>query len=198
MRHAAVPFLAVVLTCFLASCAHEEPLPPHDVIPPEAQAMPESGRFVLTGIRQPIVALITANGIQGPQVNLGRYPSQNGPTAWRGTAFGRDVNVTVTSDGAEGLVARTPFNLNVTPGPDGMVVNGLIGGTPSTVTISKARINGGFGKCGYDLRFQGQAYVGPRSCGGNPIQVGVTLPTILTTWSDAEVATALSLLMSGR
>jgi len=26
----------------------------------------------------------------------------------------------------------------------------------------------------------------------------VTLPTILTTWSDAEVATVLSLLLSGR
>ena len=86
----------------------------------------------------------------------------------------------------------------MTPGPDGMVVNGLIVGTPSTVTISKARINGAFGRCGYDIRFQGQAYVGPRNCGSSLIQVGVTLPTILTTWSDAEVATALSLLMSGR
>jgi hypothetical protein len=198
MRRAVVPSLVVVLSGLLASCAHEEPLPPPDVLPPEAQALPESGRFVLTGIRQPIVALISANGIQGPDVNLGRYPSQNGPTAWRGTAFGHDVNLTVSSDGAEGIVRRTPFNLNVTPGPDGMVVNGLIGGSPSTVTISKARINGSFGRCGYDLRFQGQAYVGPRSCGGNPIQVGVTLPTILTTWPDAEVATALSLLMSGR
>ncbi len=198
MRRAVVSLLVVVLTGLVSGCAHEEPLPPHDVIPPEAQALPESGRFVLTGIREPIVALITPNGIQGPKVNLGRYPSQNGPTGWRGTAFGRDVNLTVTSDGAEGVVGKTPFNLKVTPGADGMVVNGLIGGTPSTVTISKSRINGGFGKCGYDLRFQGQAYVGPRSCGGNPIQVGVTLPTILTTWSDAEVATALSLLMSGR
>jgi hypothetical protein len=197
MRRTVVPFLLLVLNGLLAGCATDEKLPPADVLPPEAQAMPESGRFVLTGIREPIVALITANGIQGAQVNLGRFPSQNGPTAWRGTAFRHDVNLTVTSDGAEGVVGRTPFNLRVTPGPDGMVVNGLIGGTPSTVTISKSRINGGLGKCGYDLLFQGQAYVGPRSCGGNPIQVGVTLPTILTTWSDAEVATALALLMAG-
>ena len=160
--------------------------------------MPESGRFVLTGIRQPIVALITPTGVQAPDVNLGRYPSQNGSIAWRGTAFRRDVNLTVTADGAEGLVSKSPLNLNVTPGPDGMVVNGLIGGAPSTVTISKSRINGAFGRCGYDLRFQGQAYVGPRNCGGNIIQVGLTLPTILTTWSDAEVATVLSLLLSGR
>src|SRR6185503_20094053 len=170
MRRAALPLLAVVLTCLLAGCAHEEPLPPPDVLPPEAQAMPEGGRFA----------------------------SQNGSTAWRGTAFRRDVNLTVTADGAEGIVNRGPFNLNVTPGPDGMVVNGLIGGAPSTVTISKSRINGAFGRCGYDLRFQGQAYVGPRNCGSNLIQVGVTLPTILTTWSDAEVATVLSLLLSGR
>src|SRR5215470_17953028 len=198
MRHASLAPLVAVFGCLLAACAHEEPLPPPDVLPPEAQAMPESGRFVLTGIKQPIVALVSQNGVQGPDVNLGRYPAQNGTIAWRGTAFRRDVNLTVSADGAEGIVNRTPFNLNVTPGPDGMVVNGLIGGAPSTVTISKSRINGAFGRCGYDIRFQGQAYVGPRNCGSNILQVGVTLPTILTTWSDAEVATVLSLLLSGR
>jgi hypothetical protein len=197
MRRAILASLGFVLICLVAGCAHEEPLPPPDVMPPEAQSVPESGRFVLTGIRQPIVALIATNGIQGPDVNLGRYPNQDGTIAWRGTAFRRDVNVTVRSDGAEGIVHRTPFNLNVTPGPDGMVVNGLVG-QPSTITISKARINGNFGRCGYDIRFQGQAYVGPRSCGGAPIQVGVTLPTILATWPDAEVATVLALLLTGR
>ena len=55
------------------------------------------------------------------------------------------------------------------------------------------------GPCGYDVTFQGQAYVGPRSCGGTgPIQVGVTLPTILTTWKDPEVATVLEFLLSAR
>jgi hypothetical protein len=190
--------LVVVLTCLLAACAHEEPLPSPDVLPPEAQAMPESGRFVLTGIRQPIVALVSANGIQGPDVNLGRFPAQNGTIAWRGTAFARDVNVTVSSDGTTGVLSRNPFNLNVAPGPDGMVANGLMGGPPSTVTISKSRINGAFGRCGYDLTFQGKAYVGPRNCGGTIQQVGLTLPTILTTWSDAEVATVLALMLSGR
>jgi len=197
MRRAILSLLGFVLTCLVAGCAHEEPLPPADQMPPEAQSVPESGRFVLTGIRQPIVALITANGIQGPDVNLGRFPNPDGTISWRGTAFGRDVNVTVRSDGAEGIVHRTQFNLNVTPGPDGMQVNGLVG-QPSTITISKSRINGNFGRCGYDIRFQGQAYVGPRSCGGSPIQVGVTLPTLLATWSDAEVATVLALLLSGR
>jgi hypothetical protein len=182
----------------LVGCAHEEPLPPPDVMPPEASSVPAGGRFVLTGIRQPIVALITDQGIQGPDVNLGRYPGESGGTGWRGKAFGRDVNLTITEDSADGLVGRSPYNLRVTKQPDGMVVNGLILGIPSTVTIGKARINGAFGRCGYDLRFQGQAYVGPRSCGGSPIQVGVTLPPILNTWPDAEVATALSLLMSGR
>jgi len=183
-----------VLSSVLASCAHEEPLPSPDVLPPEAASMPPAGRFVLTGIRRPLVALVTETGIQGADVNLGRYPGSNG-TAWRGTVFGHDVNVTVSGDGAEGIVSRTPFNLNVTPGPDGMQIQGLIG-APSTVTVSKSRINGAFGRCGYDLRFQGQAYVGPRSCGGNPIQVGLTLPGILASWSDAEVATVLALLLS--
>ncbi len=198
MRRVLLSSLVGLLTALLAGCAHEEPLPSPEVLPPEAQAMPQSGRFVLTGLRNPIVALVTPTGIQGPEVNLGRYPDASGVTAWRGTAFGRDVNLSVTADGADGIVGRTPFNLHVTPGPEGMVVNGLIGGTPSTVTISRARINGGFGRCGYDLRFQGQAYVGPRNCGGSIIQVGLTLPSLLATWPDAEVATVLSLLLSGR
>jgi len=167
-------------------------------MPPEANSVPQGGRFVLTGIRQPIVALITDQGIQGPDVSLGRFPGESSGTGWRGKAFGRDVNLTVREDSADGLVGRAPYNLQTTKQPDGMQVNGLILGVPSTVTISKARINGAFGRCGYDLRFQGQAYVGSRSCGGNIIQVGVTLPPILNTWPDAEVAVALSLLMSGR
>lgn len=195
MWHAGIRSLVVVVSSLLASCAHEDPLPAPEVMPAEASALPEAGRFVLTGIRRPIVALITETGIQGPEVNLGRYQAG---TAWRGKALGQDVNLTLTSSAAEGIVGRTPFTLRVTSGPDGMVVNGLIGGAPSTVTISKARINGSFGRCGYDLRFQGEAYVGPRSCGGGLIQVGVTLPTILNTWRDAEVATVLSLLMSAR
>jgi len=160
--------------------------------------MPEAGRFVLTGLRKPIVALISETGIQGPEVNLGRYPTKGGPTAWRGTAFGREVNLQVSGDGAEGIASRTQLNLNVTPEPGGMVVNGLIAGVPSTVTVSKARINGAFGRCGYDLRFQGEAYVGPRSCGGAPMQVGLTLPPILNAWPDAETATVLAVLLSGR
>lgn len=210
MRSAVLPsVLSLVLACGIVACAHDAPrppaedtipadaLPPPDVLPLEARAVPEAGRFVLTGIRRPVVASITEAGIQGPDVNLGRYKKQNA-IEWRGTAFNQTANLSVSGSGAEGIVGRTPFTLRITPSPDGMVVNGLIGGQPSTVTISKTRINGGFGLCGYDVVFQGQAYVGPRSCGKGPIQVGVTLPPILATWSDAEVATVLALLMSGR
>src|SRR5512133_3035328 len=101
-----VATVGLVLTCLAAGCAHEEPRPPADVLPPDAQSLPEGGRFVLTGIRQPIVALISPTGIQGPDVSLGRYPAQDGSTAWRGTAFRRDVNLTVRADGAEGVVGR--------------------------------------------------------------------------------------------
>jgi hypothetical protein len=196
MRSGAVPsVLSLVLAGGLGACAHDEPLPSPDALPPEAAAVPAAGRFVLTGIREPIVASITETGAQGPGINLGRY--DNGAT-WRGTVFKQSVNLTLSPGRAEGVVGRSPFELRVRPGSDGMQVTGLIGGQPSTVTISKTRINGGFGRCGYDVVFQGQAYVGPRSCGKGPIQVGVTLPPILTTWSDAEVATVLALLMSGR
>lgn len=207
-RGALAVSFGLVLSLGLA-CAHDEPLPPSDdaipadalppadVLPPEASAVPEAGRFVLTGIARPIVASITETSIQGPELNLGRYRKQNA-IEWRGTAFTQSVNVTVSGDGAEGVVGHNPFNLHVAPAPNGMVVQGLIGGVPSTATISKTRINGGLGRCGYDVTFQGQAYLGPRACGKGPIQVGVTLPPVLTTWSDAEVATVLALLLSGR
>jgi len=197
MRRTVFTLLAVAGAATV-SCAHDEPLPPPEAMPPEAAGMPAAGRLVLTGLRKPIVALITETGIQGPEVNLGRYPVKGGPTAWRGTAFAREVNLEVSVDGAEGIAGRTPLDLRVAPEPGSMVVNGLIAGAPSTVTISRARINGAFGRCGYDLRFQGQAYVGSRSCGGTPVQVGLTLPPILNTWPDAEVATVLAILLSGR
>jgi hypothetical protein len=192
MRRAYLPFL---LCSVLAACAHDEPVPQPNELPAEATALPAEGRFVLTGIRRPVVALVTPQGIQGPNVNLGRY--DNG-TTWRGTVYGRDVNISIPADGAqaEGLLGRQPFNLGVTPGPDGVAGQGLIGGTPSTFTFSKARINGNFGRCGYDLRFAGQAYLGQRSCNGPIDQVGVTLPPVLNTWRDVEVATVLALLLN--
>ena len=139
MRRTGVPLLVVVLSTLAGACAHDEALPPPDALPPEASGVPEGGRFVLTGIRRPIVALITEQGIQGPTMNLGRYPGNDGATAWRGTAFGRDVNLTVKGDGADGIVGRSPFNLNVVQGPEGLTVTGLIVGRPCTATIGKAR-----------------------------------------------------------
>src|SRR5262249_43009127 len=175
------------LLAMLAGCAHEEPAPP-DVDP---NSIPAEGRFVLTGLARPVVALISPTGIQGPMHNLGRF--DNG-AAIRGTAYGKDVNITISDNSATGVVGRMPFNMQVTNTPDGVSASGLILGQPSTFTFSKARINGAFGPCGYDVRFFGDGYAGPRSCGGNIQQVGITLPPILNTFRDIEVAVDLALL----
>jgi hypothetical protein len=193
MRRLWIP--VVVLGSVLVACAHDEPIPQPGEMPAEAKGLPVEGRFVLTGIPRPVVALITPSGVQGAPVSLGRYDNGN---ALRGTVYGRDVNISVSNDMAEGLYGRSPFNLKLSWGEDGAQANGLVGGTISTFTFNKARINGNFGHCGYDVRFQGQGYVGQRSCGGSIQQVAVTLPPILTTWRDAEVATVLALLLSGR
>jgi len=183
-------FLSLTSLAVLASCAHDEPTA--DVDP---SSMPAEGRFVLTGLARPVVALITPTGIQGPAHNLGRY--DNG-TAIRGTAYGKNVNLTLGDVSAEGVVGRTPFNMQVTRTPEGVTASGLIGGRPSTFTFNKARINGAFGNCGYDVQFIGDGYAGPRSCGGNIQQVGITLPPILNTFRDIEVAVDLALLLGTR
>jgi hypothetical protein len=172
----------------LAACAHDEPAP-------DPASIPAEGRFVLTGIPRPVVALITPEGIQGPAHNLGRY--DNG-TAIRGKAYGKDVSITLGEASAEGVVGRTPFSMQVSRTPEGVTASGLIGGHPSTFTFGKARINGAFGRCGYDVRFVGDGYAGQRSCGGTIEQVGITLPPILNEWRDIEVATDLALLLGTR
>jgi len=192
MRRLLIP---LVLGSLLAACAHDEPIPQPGEIPPEAKDLPVEGRFLLTGIRMPVVALITPTGIQGAPVSLGRYDNGN---TYRGTAFGRTVNISLTNDSAEGLYGREPFDIKLSWGPEGVAANGLVGGTISTFTFSKTRINGNLGRCGYDVRFQGQGYVGQRSCGGSIQQVAVTLPPILNTWRDVETATVLALLLSAR
>ena len=125
MRRLPIP---LTLLSLLAACAHDEP-----VVDPAS--MPAEGRFVLTGIPRPVVALITEQGIQGPAHNLGRY--DNGTTI-RGKAYGKDVSITLADSTAEGIVGRSPFNMQVTRTPEGVTANGLIGGVPSTFTFSKA------------------------------------------------------------
>jgi hypothetical protein len=180
----------LTLLALLAACAHDEPAA--DVDP---NSVPVEGRFVLTGLARPVVALITQTGIQGPVHNLGRY--DNG-AAIRGTAYGKDVNITLGEASADGIVGRMPFNMQVTRTADGVTASGLILGAPSTFTFNKARINGAFGRCGYDVRFIGDGYAGPRSCGGSIQQVGITLPPILNTFRDIEVAVDLALLLGTR
>lgn len=178
----------LTLLSLVAACAHDEPVT-------DPTAMPAEGRFVLTGIARPVVALVTPSGIQGPAHNLGRYDNGN---TFRGKAYGKDVSITLGEVTADGIWGKTPFNLQISQTPDGVSASGLIAGVPSTFTFSKARINGAFGRCGYDVRFVGDGYSGQRSCGGAIEQVGVTLPPILNQWRDVEVATALALLLGTR
>lgn len=178
----------LTLLSLLAACATTDPAV-------DPSSMPAEGRFVLTGIPRPVVATISEQGIQGPSHNIGRYDNGN---TFRGKAYGRDVSITLTGTTAEGIVGRTPFNMQVTKTPEGVSASGLIGGVPSTFTFGKQRINGSVGHCGYDVRFMGDGYSGQRSCGGNIQQVGIALPPILNTWRDIEVATVLALLLETR
>jgi hypothetical protein len=184
-----VPFLVVLLAG--AGCATATGGKPK--IHPAAGA-PEQ-RFTLSGAGFQTTALITPQGAQGPETNLGRY---DGGKAIRGTAFGRSLDLSLTETGASGIWGQGPLTLNISEtAPEEMKVTGLIAGRPSNFTASTQTINGTIGLCSYDLsRSGGESYVGSRSCGGGISQVTAEFPSTILSWRPIDIAALMALLMS--
>jgi len=114
----------------------------------------------------------------------------------RGRAQGVPVVVGFHGDEAAGVYRAAPFELKVERTPDGMRVQGLVGGAISSYEISTDRISGRVGTCGWDVRWDGSAYSGSRGCGSTIQPISVSLPATLARWSDVEVAGALALLLN--
>ena len=153
-------------------------------------------RFTMVGSGFQTTALITPDGAQGPQVNLGRY---EGGTAIRGTANGRtlDLKVDPNSGTATGIWGSGPITINLQPGaPNELKVQGLIAGRPYSFTATREQINGTIGFCSYELGRQGDTYVGSRSCAGGISQVTVQFPSTILTWKPINIAVLMALLMS--
>lgn len=149
--------------------------------------------FSISGAGFETTARVTTSGLQGPQIDVGRYDNGN---TFRGTAFHRPVDLTVSNGSVKGLWGRIPFTLDVSdPTPQGFKVNGLIAGVPSAFSVSPDRIEGTIGHCAYDLGRSGNTYLGSRSCRGAIDQVTLRVPESMAEWSDADVAVALSLLL---
>ena len=173
--------IAGVFFAISAGCAHVEEKP-----------SPGSA-FSLSGSGFETTAQVTANGAVGPQIDVGRY---DGGKTFRGTAFGRPVDLSASGQSVRGTFGITPFELDVTDsGPKTFRVTGLVAGVPSTFSADPEQIEGTIGHCSYDLRWAGQSYTGTRSCAGGMQSVDLRLPQTISSWSNTDVAVLMALLM---
>src|SRR4029078_5749802 len=107
-------------------------------------------------------------GAQGPEINVGR--DDDGKTI-RGTVNGKTIDMSVTGTHAQGIWGSGPISLDVDETGDQLKMTGLVAGRPSTWTASQEAIQGTIGFCAFDLRRQGETYVGsrPRAGGGGAL-----------------------------
>jgi hypothetical protein len=150
-------------------------------------------RFNMVGSGFQTNALISKAGAQGPEINVGRY--DDGKTI-RGTVNGKTIDISVTDTRAQGVWASGPINVSVDEQADQLKMNGLVAGRPSNWSASQEAIQGTIGFCAYDLRRQGESYVGSRSCAGGVSSVTVTFPSTILEWQPINVAVLMALLMS--
>jgi len=152
-------------------------------------------RFSMVGNGFQTTAIISKDGAQGPDVDVGRY--DNGATI-RGTLRQRPFQLSIdqAAGTATGQGGMGPITVNATEEGDALKCNGLILGRPSTVTASKERIQGTVGYCAYDLARSGENYVGSRSCSTGISSVTVSFPPSILEWKPINVCVLMALLMS--
>lgn len=163
--------------------------------PPKLQTSsnPEQ-RFSMTGAGFQTTALITPEGAQGPQINVGRYDEGK---AIRGQVGGRTIDISVSEDKASGIWGQGPLTINIEDTDTALKVNGLISGRPCTFTASRQAIQGTIGFCSYELTNSGNGvYVGSRSCGRGISSVTVDFPSTILQWKPINIAILMALLMS--
>jgi len=153
----------------------------------------EPQRFSMVGSGLQTSALITKDGAQGPDVNVGRF--DNGATL-RGTVARATLQINVSGNRATGSWGNVPLNLEVEETADQLKMTGLIASRPSTWTASADAVQGNIGFCSYDLRRQGDSYVGTRSCGRGIGQVTVTFPSTIQEWEPINIGVLMALLMA--
>lgn len=183
MRHLALVSVVVLA----AGCATSSQSKVHTM-----PAGPEQ-RFSMVGSGLQTTALISKAGAQGPEIDVGRY--DDGKTI-RGKVDNRVIDMTITSNRASGIWGSGPINLTVDEEGDQLKMNGLVAGRPSTWSASNEAIQGTIGFCAYDLRRQGDAYLGSRSCAGGIGNVTVQFPPSITEWQPINIGVLMALLMS--
>jgi hypothetical protein len=150
-------------------------------------------RFSMVGSGLQTSAVISKSGAQGPEIDVGRYDDGK---SIRGKVDGKIIQMTVSGTHAEGIWGSGPITLDVDEQNDQLSLRGLVAGRPSSWTASAAAVQGTIGFCAYDLRWQGSAYVGARSCAGGISQVTVQFPSTIAEWEPINAGILMALLMS--
>jgi hypothetical protein len=138
-------------------------------------------------------AIVTDSGARGPFVDLKRSSGKLEGTVrvdW-------PVDLQVKSNQIIGRFARDSYDLTLIRNGGETRATGLIRGQPVTFWLSPQQIRGSAGECRFDLVWGAGRYTGSRTCG--PLgQENVTLlvPAALASWSDAEAAALLTLIVS--
>jgi hypothetical protein len=186
---AAAPLSFVVL----AACATTETAP---------SGPPPEWRFASASMS--IGNTLQGTGGSGGQVSV-QIDGRNltGPTtklfvgggAIRGTSnIGKTVQVTIQGEKAQGIVANSAFTCIVATNPDGSArVTGLMGARNTDFTISPKEINGRVSGVTYNLAWTGERYEGRMDPGGAAF---LSLPAVMATWTNTEVACVLSILLT--
>jgi hypothetical protein len=186
-RHAAL--VVVSALCFIAACATSSSSNAKLQTTNDPQQ-----RFRMVGNGWETTAVISANGAQGPNINVGRF--DNG-SAIRGTINNAPFQLAVdqAAGTATGQTGGGPLTMNATEEGDGIRCQGLVG-RPSNIVFSKERINGNVGICAYELVRSGESYNGSRSCAGGISNATVTFPTSILEWKPINICVLMALLMS--
>lgn len=114
----------------------------------------------------------------------------------RGRALGAPVILGFHDGQGAGVYRDLPFTVVAQRTPVGLHVKGSFGGALSDFQLTRDRLVGKVGVCGWDLRWDGVAYSGSRGCGTRIEPVSVELPATMVGWADEEVGAALGLLMN--
>ncbi|MDI1432524.1 MULTISPECIES: hypothetical protein [Polyangium] len=146
--------------------------------------------------REVIGGQVNAGGVLGLDVNLGRYTDAD-DHALRGRVYGRLVDMRIEGDRVRGLASSLPFELAIAREERVVTARGLVYGRNVEVALSDERARVVLGPCELDLGRRGPVYVGRKRCDGRwqPEEVELQVGRGLSTWSDAERLSALSLML---
>lgn len=151
----------------------------------------EGEELILRTPQTAISARVTPDAITGPAFQLFHSPS-----AIRGRAYDRVVNLAISEEEVTGIVGSLPVRMRLErQGPE-VTIRGTFAGRYIQLAWGPEKLTGTLGRCGYDLRFAHGAYAGERACGGlieRPVSLEV--PEALASEGDLQVAATLALVL---